>query len=353
MNRVLNTAVVGFGISARTFHVPFLVTNPNFNWMAVVERNTNLAVSYKKDITVYRSFEAMLEDNRIDLVIITTPNLTHLPFAKAALLAGKHVVVEKPFTITTGEAKELIALSKSTGKLLSIYHNRRYVTDFKTIQQLLQQQLLGKLAEMEIHYNRYRPEAKPNAWREEPLPGSGILYDLGSHLIDQALVLFGPPATITAFVAMQRSHARADDYFDLRLDYGALQVRIKAGMLVREPGPRYQLHGDKGSFIKYGMDPQEEQLKSGLLPTDTGYGVEPKTSWGHLHTEFEGKIINEKYPSLPATHTDYYTGIYNSIVIGMPLEVTPQMAHNTIRLIELAIESNQKKCTIACDGFLE
>jgi scyllo-inositol 2-dehydrogenase (NADP+) len=352
MNRVLNTAVVGFGVSARTFHIPFLMTNPNFNWMAVVERNTNLAVTYKKDVVVYRNIETMLADKNIDLVVITTPNLTHLPFAKAALLAGKHVVVEKPFTITTEAAKELIALSKSTGKLLSIYHNRRYVTDFKTIQQLLQQQLLGTLAEIEIHYNRYRPEAKPNAWREEPLPGSGILYDLGSHLIDQSLVLFGVPATINAFITMQRSHAKADDYFDIRLGYGILQVRIKAGMLVREPGPRYQLHGEKGSFIKYGMDPQEEQLKTGMLPTAIGYGIEPKNTWGHLHTEYDGKIINEKYPSLPANHTDYYTGIYNSIVLGMPVAVSPQMAHNTIRLIELAIESNEKKCTLICNGFL-
>ncbi|TAG99848.1 MAG: oxidoreductase, partial [Sphingobacteriales bacterium] len=145
---------------------------------------------------------------------------------------------------------------------------------------------------------------------------------------------------------------KADDYFDIRLGYGILQVRIKAGMLVREAGPRYQLHGEKGSFIKYGMDPQEEQLKAGMLPTAIGYGIESKNTWGHLHTEYDGKIINEKYPSLPATHTDYYTGVYNSIVLGMPLEVTPQMAHNTIRIIELAIESNEKKCTLTCNGFL-
>ena len=182
----------------------------------------------------------------LELIVITTPNDSHFDYAWRALEAGKHVVVEKPFTITSADAKKLIKQAEKKNRVLSVYQNRRYVSDFLTIRQLLKENKLGEIVEFEAHYDRYRPEQRPNAWREENEPGSGILYDLGAHLIDQAFCLFGLPQFITADIRIQRPHARTTDYFELWLDYGFTKVILKAGMLVREPGPRYTIHGRHG-----------------------------------------------------------------------------------------------------------
>ena len=206
--------------------------------------------------------------------------------------------------------------------------------------------------EFEGHYDRYRPGQKANAWREENKPGSGILYDLGAHLVDQALVLFGIPETITADIRLQRPHSRVDDYFDLRLDYGFTKVILSSGMLVREAGPKYMIHGIMGSFIKYGEEPQEALLKAGVLPNTPHWGEEPVDHWGLLHTEINGKVIKEKYPSLPGSFGMYYQNLYETIVNGAPLREKPEHGFNTIRMIELAVESNKKKCTVGCEGFI-
>ena len=352
MSRIINVGIIGFGISGRTFHAPFLITNPKYNWTTVVERTTSQAKAIYPGIKTVRTVEELFGDPQIDLVVITTPNETHYPFAKKAMLAGKHVVVEKPFTNTTGEAKELIKIADKQGVVLSVYQNRRYVSDFSTIQEILSKELLGEPVAFETYYDRYRPEKKVNAWREENRPGSGILFDLGSHLIDQALVLFGKPQKITAIIRTQRHDMKTDDYFDLRLESGVLQVRLKASMLVREMGPRYMIHGRKGSFIKNGSDPQEDQLKAGKMPGTPGFGEEPEDMWGLLHTEVTGKIIREKYPSHKGNYGGYYDDLYATITNGAPLKVTPQQAHNTIRIIELAFESNQKETTVKCSGLL-
>jgi predicted dehydrogenase len=261
-------------------------------------------------------------------------------------------VLEKPFTIHSSEALELIELAEKTGRILSVFQNRRYVNDFLTIQKILSEKLLGEIVEFEGHYDRYRPGPKPNAWREENKPGSGILYDLGAHLIDQALFLFGIPETVTADVRMQRPHAQIDDYFDLRLDYGYLRVILKGCMLVREPGPRYQIHGTLGSYIKSGEDPQEALLRAGFLPTQAHWGEEPEESWGILHTEINGLLIREKYPTLPGDFGRYYRKLYESIRQGMPVSEKPEHGFNSIRIIELALESNQQKVTVKCSGLL-
>ena len=352
MARILNVGMVGFGISGRTFHAPFLVTNPNYNWTTVVERSTNKGEEFLPGIKTVRSVDDLLKERDIDLVVITTPNETHYPFAKSAMLAGKHVVIEKPFTNTTSEAKELIKIAADQGVVLSVYHNRRYVSDFSTIKEVLAKGLLGEPVAFETYYDRYRPEKKVNAWREENKPGSGILFDLGSHLIDQALFLFGKPQMITAAIRKQRMEIKTDDYFDLRLEFGVLQVRLKASMLVREMGPRYMIHGRKGSFIKNGNDVQEDQLKAGMMPGAHGFGVEPESMRGFLHTEMDGKIIREQYPSQNGNYGSYYDDLHATIVNGAPLQVTPQQAHNTIRIIELAFESNQKAATLDCTGLL-
>ena len=349
----IKVGLVGFGIAAKVMHAPFITTLEAFELTHVLERHSNSSKQKYPTVDIVRDIDELISIPEVELIVITTPNSTHFEYAKKAILAGKHVVLEKPFTITTAEALELVELSKNTDRVLSVYQNRRYVCDFLTIKKILSEQLLGDVVGYEAHYDRYRPEARPNAWREENAPGSGILYDLGAHLIDQALYLFGIPKSINADLRMQRPHARATDYFDLRLDYGKMVVRLKSGMLVREPGPRYMIHGTKGSFIKSGEDPQEELLRAGVLPNIPHWGEERSENWGLLHTELNGNIIKEKYPSLPGGFGMYYQNLYNTIVNHAPLKEKPEHGYNTIRMVELATESNQKKCSIECTGLIE
>jgi predicted dehydrogenase len=269
------------------------------------------------------------------------------------LESGKHVVLEKPFANSSDEAHQLVEIAKRSGKILSVYQNRRYVSDFLTIKEILEKRLLGEVHEYIAHYDRYRAEAKPNAWREEIKPGSGVLYDLGPHLIDQALCFFGLPQTITADIRMQRPHSRVDDYFDIRLDFGFAKVILHAGMLVREHGPRYMIHGTKGSFIKHGEDPQEAALKAGSLPVGEDWGKEPDNFRGLLHTDINGSIIKENYPSKRGNFGNYYKNLYKSIIEGIPSKEKPEHGYNTVRLIELAFESHRKKCTVPCSGLMD
>ncbi|MEP6682224.1 MAG: Gfo/Idh/MocA family oxidoreductase, partial [Parafilimonas sp.] len=287
----------------------------------------------------------------IDLVVIATPNDSHHSLAKQALLAGKNVVVDKPFTITTADADDLIKIAKQQNKILSVHHNRRYDSDFKTVKKVLDENLLGKLVEFESHYDRFRNFLKPNAWREKDEPGSGILYDLGSHLIDQPLVLFGFPQAITADIRVQREGTKATDNFELILHYPNLKVTLKAGMLVSQPLPRYILLGDKGSFIKYGLDVQEVALKAGLTPyTKSDWGIEHESVWGNLVTEINGVHFSGKVQSEVGDYRGYYENVYNAIVDNTPLDVTAEHARNIIRVIELAMQSNDERRTVNCAG---
>ena len=352
MAQPIRVGLVGFGISATVFHAPFFATMPEYELVAVLERSKNESQKKYPSVRVVRSIEELAADPSIDLIVITTPNETHFPYSKIALQAGKHVVVEKPFTNTSAEAQELVAIAAASGKILSVYQNRRYVSDFLTIRDILDKILLGEVHEFEGHYDRYRAEARPQAWREAAKPGSGILYDLGAHLIDQVFYLFGLPQHITADIRQQRPHAKVDDYFDLRLDYGFTKVILHAGMLVREPGPRYMIHGTIGSFIKYGEDPQEALLRAGALPSGEDWGKEPEAIYGLLHTEINGELIRQQYPSHAGDFGLYYKNLYETIVHKAPLKEKPEHGYNTVRLIELAMESSSRQCTIPCSGLL-
>jgi predicted dehydrogenase len=352
MIQPLKVGLAGFGMAAKVMHAPFLASMKEYELHSVLERHNNDSQERYPYVSVVRDFEELINVPEIDVIVITTPNSTHFEYAQKALIAGKHVVLEKPFTITSADAHALIEISLKTNRILSVFQNRRYVCDFLTIKKILSENLLGEIVEFEAHYDRYRPEAKPNAWREKNEPGSGILYDLGSHLIDQALYLFGFPKTITADVRLQRPHAKVDDYFDLRLDYGFTKIILESGMLVREPGPRYMIHGMKGSFIKSGEDPQEELLKAGAIPNTPDWGKEAEENWGLLHTEINGKIVKEKYPSFNGNFGYYYKNLFETIRNGLPLKEKAEHGFNTIRMVELALESNQKKCTIECTGFI-
>ena len=349
----MKTGVVGYGVAAQFMHLPFLITNPEYRLLSILQRQGDEAREKYPSVHVVRSLDEMLEDESLELVIITTPNDTHFEYAWQSLEAGKHVVLEKPFTITSSDAKKLIVQATKKDRILSVYQNRRYVSDFLTIRQLLNEKKLGEPVEFEAHYDRYRPERRPNAWREQNTPGSGILYDLGAHLIDQAFCLFGIPRYVTADIRIQRPDAKTTDYFELWLDYDFTKIILKAGMLVREPGPRYIIHGLRGSFIKYGEDPQEALLRKGILPTAPDWGRESEDIFGLLHTEMDGVIIKEKYTSLPGNYGGFYTDLYNTIRRGESLKVKPEHGFNVIRMIELATESNEKKCRVDCTGMID
>lgn len=350
MSRVIKTGLVGYGMAAQVMHAPFLYTSPQYKVVTVLERHREASKALFPAVQVARTLEELLATD-VELVVITTPNETHVPYTLQALAAGKHVVLEKPFTVTSTDAQLLIDAAKKADRVLSVFHNRRYVADFLTMRQVLQQQLLGDVHEFEAHYDRYRPDPKPNAWREENIPGSGVLYDLGPHLIDQALCLFGLPKHIYADIRKQRPHSVVDDYFELQLDYGFTKVVLKAGMLVREPGARYVIHGTAGSFIKYGEDPQEAILKTGQLPTASDWGSEPMDAYGLLHTTVNGKEFKDKYPSLRGNFGLYYQHLHDTLVNGKPLCERPEHGFNTIRLIELAQESSRLKAAVACGGL--
>ncbi len=350
----LRVGVAGFGISAKVFHLPFItLLSDQYELVSIVQRKGSEAQEAYPSIKIARSFDELIADDSLDLVVITTPNDTHFPFTQQAMQSGKNVVLEKPFANNTEEAGQLVQIAADTKKILSVYQNRRYVSDFLTIKEILNKKLLGEIHEFEAHYDRYRMEARPTAWRESPLPGSGILYDLGAHIIDQALYFFGMPKAITADIRLQRPHARVDDYFNIWLDYGFNKVILHAGMLVREPGPRYMIQGTKGSFIKYGEDPQEARLRAGELPVGDDWGMEPATMFGHIHTEVQGRIINEKYPSHRGSYAGYYRNLYESIVNGLPVKEKPEHGYNTIRIIELAIQSNNEKRTVPCTELMD
>lgn len=339
----INTAICSFGMSGRVFHAPFISVNPGFNFYAVWERSKNLAQKQYPNVKTYRTLEDILSDDLVELVIVNTPNYTHYEYAKKALKAGKHVIVEKPFTIIVEVGNELIALAKKENIKLSVFQNRRYDSDYKTIKKVVEAKLLGDLVEVEMHFDRYKKELSPKSHKETPGPGTGSLYDLGSHLIDQALQLFGMPKKIFADIQIMRPVSKVVDYFELLLYYEKMRVRLKSSYVVREPLPGYIFHGLKGSFIKPKTDVQEEMLQAGKVPGAKDWGTEPDSEKGLLHTEKNGKEIREYIPSEQGNYGEYYDGIYQSIRNNKPLPVTAEDGLKVIQIIEAAYESNETK----------
>lgn len=350
MKKVLNTVIIGFGFSGETFFAPFISSNPNFNLKTIFTKDPTRVAKAKSlypDAEIVDNTDQIMNDPDIDLVLVGTPNTSHLSLSKQALLAGKHVLVEKPFTVTTAEADELIALAKQQKKILTVHHNRRFDSGHNTVKKLIAGGKLGRLVEYEVHYDRFRRDLRPDAWREKPLPGSGILYDLGAHLIDGALELFGKPEAVTCMMLTQRPGLEVEDNFEIILNYPGLKVTLKGGMLVKVPGPGTVLYGDHGTFIKYGMDVQEAALKQGLTPNNTpDWGIEPEPIWGKLTYEDNGKDVTESVQSEPGRYQDLFQNVYEAITEGKELIVKPEQARETIRVIELCFQSNVEKRTV-------
>jgi scyllo-inositol 2-dehydrogenase (NADP+) len=329
---MLNVAIIGFGLSGRYLQAPFFEANPNFNLKTIVSNSQN-PQAFFPNVKVSKSLDEVLADDSIDLVSICSPNATHFEYAKGTLLAGKNVLVEKPFTATVEEAEELISLSKKQGKILSVFQNRRFDSDFMTVQKVIEGCFLGKILNFEIHFNRYKPVLNPKKWKETVAPGSGIIYDLGSHIIDQAVSLFGVPKNVWGQTFTQREHSEIDDAFDIRLDYGDLKVTLRASLLVREDSPRYIIHGTKGSFIKHGIDVQEDHLKAGMLPNYEGFGIESASNSGILNTEFNGLAFRGNVENMKGNWTLLFQNLHDAIVDGKELFIKPEEVLEQIRII--------------------
>jgi scyllo-inositol 2-dehydrogenase (NADP+) len=313
----------------------------------IVARSESLAEQRYPDLRVVRTLEEMLADEGIQLCVVATPNPSHFELARRCLLAGRHVVVDKPFSTTSQEAEELIHVAGQRQRLLTVFQSRRWDGDFRTIQKILEAGELGRVVEYEARYDRFRPDPKPGAWRERAEPGSGVLFDLGPHLIDQALVLFGEPQAVSASVLRQRAWAQVDDAFDVCLEYSGLRAMLRARILALLPGPHFVVHGTQGSFLKYGMDPQEELLKKGEIPCGAGWGEDPEEYWGTLSTAHGG---NKKVKTEPGNYCGFYANVRDAIERGAPLAVTPEQALRTMRILELAQRSSTEGRTIPWDG---
>ena len=335
----IKTAICSFGMSGKTFHAPFLHVNPGFEFYSVWEREKNLSAAIYPTVRIYRTLEELLADPLVELVIVNTPNYTHYDYAKKALEAGKHVIVEKPFTVTEQEGLELIALADKKGVKLSAYQSRRFDSDYRTVKRVVDSGVLGKIVEAEIHYDRFTPTLSPKVHKETPGPGRGLLYDLGSHLIDQVLQLFGDPQAVFADLFIIRDNSQVDDYMEVLLYYPGLRVRLKSSYLVREPLPAYSVFGHKGTFLKTRADVQEKHLLAGEMPGGPQWGIEPESERGLLHTEIDGKEVREKVPTERGNAMDFFDGIYKAIRENAPLPVTAEQAVRIIRVIEKAYES--------------
>ncbi len=338
----INTGIIGFGLSGKVFHAPFLHVHPGFNLKKIVERNSTESKKIYPDVEVVSDYENLFKDKTLDLIAVCTPNTLHFSMVKECLLAGKHVVIEKPFTPTSKEADELIKISEETKRKIFVYHNRRWDGDFLSIKNILNDNLLGDLYEYEAHFDRYTPDLDQN-WRDKNIPGGGILYDLGAHLIDQALNLFGQPDTLNSEIQAQRENSPVDDYFKLELEYPNLKVVLTAGMMVKDLGPRFILKGSKGIFTKFGIDPQEDALKNGLMPNTENWGKEKKKDWGIIDVIIEGEQRNYQIETLPGNYMGFYDNVYDVIINDEEIMVKPEEACNVIKIIELAFKRNTAK----------
>jgi predicted dehydrogenase len=338
--------IASFGMSGKIFHAPLLAHHKNFKIKRIVERTKNEVHRLYPDVIVSRSFEELLEDKEVELIVVNTPDQTHYEYAGKSLEAGKHVIVEKPFTQTVEQGKSLISLARRKKKILSVFQNRRWDGDFLTVQRILQEQLLGRLVDYEAHFDRYRNAVQTDSWKEQSSSGAGVIFNLGTHMIDQVLVLFGMPDAVTAHLKTVRTGGEVDDWYDIRLQYPGVNVNLKTSLLVKEPGPRYILHGTHGSFLKWGLDPQEGALKQGKNPNDPGWGKESKEWWGVLHREKDNKSVKEQYETLPGNYNAFYDNMYECIALGKEPAVKPEEALQVIQIIEAAKKSSARKKTI-------
>lgn len=332
---MIRAGLIGYGLGGMAFHAPLIHAVPELVLAAVVTSRADLVQERYPQVEVVADVATMLADPSIELVVVSTPNDTHFPLAKAAIEAGKHVVVDKPFANTIAEAEALVALAEAKGRMLTVFHNRRWDSDFLTLRTLLDQGRLGEITLYEAHWDRFRPALR-DSWHENAGPGGGNLIDLGPHLIDQALALFGHPEWVTADLIAQRQGSLVDDYFELTLHYGRMRAVLSSASIVPAPRPRFAVHGTQASFVKHGLDPQEAQLRAGGRPDDPGYGVEEPAQYGTLIASDGSR---QPVSSERGDYRRFYSGVAQAIAEQEPPQISPADALAVMRVIELARRS--------------
>ncbi len=337
---MINVGVVGFGLAGKVFHAPFIRMVDGFHLSAIMRRSGEPDPNYR-DVKFVRSVDDLLADKSIELVVVATPNDLHAPIARQCLEAGRHVVVDKPFTCTLAEAEDVVATAEKRQRIVTVFQNRRWDGDFRTVQKILADGTLGPIRIFETHFDRYRPQLR-GTWHERVMPGMGLIFDLGPHLIDAALVLFGKPEAITGDLRKERDGTPVDDAFDITLHYAQMRALLRASAVTADTGPRFWVCGLKGSYTKYGLDPQEEAMKQGGDPTQSHWGKEPESAWGKLTTA-EGE---KKVPTIPGHYRGYYENVRDAILGKAPIAVSPQQAIDVMRVIDLAQQSSNKRCTV-------
>jgi len=344
--QTLDVGLIGFGLGGRSFHAPVINAVPGLRLTAILQRTGDSAAQLYPNARIVRTLEELLAIDSIRLVAISTPNQTHFPLAQRCLEAGRHVVVDKPFTTTVAEAIALLNLAKQKNLVLSVYHNRRLDADFQALRQTIADGTLGRVIRFESTYDRFRPTPKPGAWREQPGPGSGILFDLAPHLLDQAMTLLGTPQSIAADVRTERPNLPTDDAFDIFLYYlQGTRALLRATMMSANPRPRLIILGEKGSYLKREFDPLEPSLRAGKIPAGPSWVVEKEENFGELTLVENGLTTTRKIPSI-GDWREFYANVRDAILHTAPLLVTPQQALNVMVALELALESSAKRCTI-------
>ena len=353
MGQEIGVAVIGFGLAGQVFHAPFVSAVPGLRLEAIVQRKGDQAAKAYPSARILRTVDEALRDPAIQMVVVGTPNETHFALAKMALQAGKHVVIDKPFATTSKEALELKDLAERQSVVLAPFHNRRWDGDFRTVERLLAEEAVGRLVTYESHFDRFRPLPRENTWKEGANAANGLLMDLGPHLVDQALALFGPPEGITASVRRDRDTTDIEDAFDITLEYPRLRAHCRSSMLAADAAPRFLLHGTEGSYKKYGLDPQEPALVGGAKVPRMGEGewlAEPEAQWGTLTIApvpaDPANLERTKVPTEPGDYRLYYANVRDAINGTAKLAVTAEDGYRTIKVLEMARQSTEERRTI-------
>jgi predicted dehydrogenase len=347
---MIRSGLIGFGLGGRVFHAPLISSVEGMELAAVLERTGNKAAERYPGVTTYRSLEEMLADRSLDLFVVTTPNGTHFELARQILRAGRSVIIDKPIAVTPDEIAELMHLAADAEALLVPFHNRRWDSDFQTVQKLLREGLLGRLVSLESRFDRWRPTPPiDRLWKDDPDTGGGLLLDLGTHLVDQALVLFGKPESVSADVLRERSGIRANDSFNLRLRYPDFQVTLGANNLTLPARPRFHLRGADGNYWKFGLDPQEAALHQITRIEDPAWGREPAANWGLLHVGVDGSTVTRPVETVPGDYRIFYAGVRDALLGKGPPPVAAIDAWRVARILEWAEESSEQRKEIVCD----
>lgn len=346
MTRKIKTALAAYGMSGQVFHGPLLKVNPGFEVVEILERSENRSAKLFPEAKIVRDYQSVLENEQVELIVVNTPDNLHFDMVMAALEAGKHVVVEKPVAHTRHQTEELFRKAKAKGVLLTVFQNRRFDGDFLTVQNIIRQGYMGRLVEFESHFDRYRTFVDSSSWKEKGDEHVGVLYNLGSHMIDQAVVLFGKPFAVTAHLKIVRTGGVVNDYYDIRLDYTDFSAILKCSYLVMSPGPRYSIHGEKGSFHKWGIDPQEEMMKKGLLPTGDDWGSDQDEFRGLLSFQKDGLKVEGKVQTIAGNYNLFYNNVYDVLNNGGETLVKPHEVIAVIEVLEACLKSNRERKTI-------